>query len=162
MRSRDRVCAIADQESRAGDRSFTVVIPAKNEAAYIGRSLRSLRADREARNLDFHIVVVDCGSSDETVAEASDFADTLITDCHLASHSIGCARNIGAAATSSEFLFHTDADVLVPDLASLLDRATAVFNDPRVVALTVPVMPYPWDSPDAIGSFTGLAMLTCG
>jgi GT2 family glycosyltransferase len=48
--------------------------------------------------------------------------------------------------SGSELIFHTDADVLIPDLATFLCRIRAVFEDPRVVVATAPVVPYPWEA----------------
>jgi glycosyltransferase involved in cell wall biosynthesis len=139
---RDRIHGNAGVDSTP---VFSIVIPTKEEARYIGRSMRSLRLARERDGLPLEIVVVDGGSVDRTVAEARGMADVLVTDHPLAAHSIAHARNAGAAATSSPFLFHTDADVLIPDLAGLLAWATEAFRDPAMVAVTVPVMPYPWE-----------------
>jgi glycosyltransferase involved in cell wall biosynthesis len=126
--------------------TFSFIIPAREEGEYIGRSLSSLAASRDAAGLAIEIVVVDGKSADSTVSEASKVADQVITDSPMAWESIAHARNVGAAASAGQFLFHTDADVLIPDLPRLLDRAAREFADPVVAAVTVPVMPYPWDS----------------
>jgi glycosyltransferase involved in cell wall biosynthesis len=125
---------------------FSFVIPAKQEEGYIGHSLEDLVAKRNAACLALEIIVVDGKSTDATVREATGRADKVITDAPLAWEGIAHARNVGAAAATGEFLFHTDADVMVPDLPRLLSRATQAFADPAVVAVTAPVMPYPWDS----------------
>jgi glycosyltransferase involved in cell wall biosynthesis len=139
----ETVLSVMDEKMRA---RFSFVIPTRQEAEYIGRSLRHLVDSRTAQQLDFEIIIVDGKSTDATVQEATGLADKIITDDPLACASIAHARNIGAAAASGEFLFHTDADVIAPDLPGLLSRAAREFGDPRVVAVTAPVMPYPWDS----------------
>jgi glycosyltransferase involved in cell wall biosynthesis len=125
---------------------FSFIIPAREEGEYIGRSLGSLVAGRDAAGFAVEIVVVDGKSTDATVQVASKLADSVITDSPLAWESIAHARNVGAAASTGRFLFHTDADVVIPELPRLLERAAREFIDPAVVAVTVPVMPYPWDS----------------
>jgi glycosyltransferase involved in cell wall biosynthesis len=94
----------------------------------------------------FEVIVVDGRSTDGTVDEAMALADRMIVGSDLACVNIAHARNLGADDASSPFLFHTDADVVVPDLGALLTRALREFDDPGVVAVTAPVMPYPWAS----------------
>jgi glycosyltransferase involved in cell wall biosynthesis len=122
------------------------VIPTKEEEGYIGALLRNLRTASEQSGLPVETIVVDSRSADRTVAEAAGLADHVITDCDLACASIAHARNIGARFATGEFLFHTDADVLVPDLAGLLGRVAREFADPETVAVTARVMPYPWEA----------------
>jgi glycosyltransferase involved in cell wall biosynthesis len=121
------------------------VIPTRNEASYIGGLLSELRQARE-EGVSLETVVVDGGSSDSTVEQARLLADLVIADEPLARVSIAHARNLGAARARGSILFHTDADVRVPNLKALLDGARSGFGDPGLVALTVPVMPYPWES----------------
>ncbi len=136
----------AQASQEAGGTNFSFIIPTRQEGEYIGRSLRYLTAVREEGKLDFEIIVVDGKSTDTTVQVATEFADTVIANSPLACVSIAHARNLGAEAASGTFLFHTDADVFVPDLPRLLGRTTDEFSDPTVVAVTAPVMPYPWES----------------
>jgi glycosyltransferase involved in cell wall biosynthesis len=124
---------------------FTFVIPTRNEAGYIGGLLRELCQARE-EGVSLETVVVDGGSSDSTVEEAMPLADLVIADDPLARASIAHARNIGAARTRGSIIFHTDADVRIPHLKRLLSDARSGFGDRDLVALTVPVMPYPWES----------------
>lgn len=131
----------------SGDPAFTIVIPTRQEVGYIGRSLRQLCEARDQGGPAFDIVVVDGGSTDGTAEEVAGLADRVITERPGHEHTgIARARNVGAAASTSPFLFHTDADVLVPGLGELLVRALQAFADPKVVAVTAPVLPYPWES----------------
>jgi len=125
---------------------FSIVIPTKQEERYIGTTLRHLRSARGVGTLPFEIVVVDGASTDSTVAQTSGLADQIVTDSELACVSIAHARNVGGQLASGAFIFHTDADVLPPNLPLLLARAAEAFADPRVVAVTAPVMPYPWEA----------------
>lgn len=124
---------------------LSFVIPTKEEAAYIGRTLEHLVAARERDSLDIRLIVVDGGSADGTV-ERSRLADLVVSDCPLACESIGHARNVGATMSRSKLIFHTDADVLIPDLAAFLGRVEVAFDDPDVAGVTAPVVPYPWDA----------------
>ncbi|MGH7484659.1 MAG: glycosyltransferase [bacterium] len=144
----DAVSDGASGRERGGcsDTKYAFIIPAREEGHYIGRSLRYLREVREEARIPFCVIVVDGGSRDGTVKDAKGLADVVISDSGLARRSIGHARNVGAALVSSPFLFHTDADVLIPDLPRLLMHAERAFEDPAVVAVTTRLMPYPWDA----------------
>jgi glycosyltransferase involved in cell wall biosynthesis len=124
---------------------LSFVIPTKEEASYIGRTLKQLTAARARDALDIRLIVVDGGSTDSTV-ERAHLADLVVSDCPLACETIGHARNVGAAMSRSELIFHTDADVLIPDLTAFLRRVEFVFEDTEVAGATVPVVPYPWDA----------------
>ncbi len=92
--------------------AISIVIPALDEAGGIGATLAALRA----QGGDFEILVVDGGSSDQTVAIASAAgADRVI---HAPR---GRARqmNAGAALARGEWLLFLHADTLLPPDALL-------------------------------------------
>lgn len=132
--------------TRQSEASFSIVIPTREEAAYIGRTLRQLQVGRQCTKYPVEILVVDGASKDGTLAEAAGLADAIISDDPRGSRSIASARNVGAEMASGEFLLHIDADVIVPNFASLLDRVAGLFADGSVVAVTALVMPYPWEA----------------
>ncbi len=55
-------------------RDLTIVIPAYNEELRIGETLTSIAAYLDERNMDDEVIVVDDGSSDNTIAVATKFA----------------------------------------------------------------------------------------
>lgn len=123
---------------------MSLVIPAKNEEGYIGRTLQSLSDARRDHALPLEVVVVDGGSSDAT-PRLCDLADRMVADSALACRSIAHARNVGCAGGTSDLIFHMDADVLIPDLPRFLTAVSHAFRDEDVVAVTTRIVPYPWD-----------------
>lgn len=51
---------------------LSVVIPARNEAGNVGRTLQAVRERLAREEIDYEIVVVDDGSTDQTAAEVED------------------------------------------------------------------------------------------
>ena len=98
--------------------SVLAVIPARNEAAVVGRSVASLADQRYAGR--FHIVLVDDGSSDETAAAAREAAPpallTIVRARPLPAGWTGklwaMAEGIREAPFAPDFLLLTDADIV--------------------------------------------------
>lgn len=92
--------------------SISVIIPARNEAANLGRLLPSLRAARYAGELE--ITVVDDDSSDETAAVAREQGARVIHVNELPSGWLGKphACHVGARAAKGAWLLFVDADTV--------------------------------------------------
>lgn len=106
---------------------FSVVIPAYNEEAVIGRCLRTLLADAPPDGVE--IIVVCNGCSDDTAAVARRFGVTVI---ELEAGSKPAALNAGAAAARARPCFFVDADVAVRYGA--LAAAAAALAEPGIKA----------------------------
>jgi hopene-associated glycosyltransferase HpnB len=106
--------------------SVAVVVPARDEAAVIGRSLRSLLAQDYAGSL--HIVLVDDNSNDSTGAVARGIADPRLTVLDGQARPPGWSGKLWAVAQwlaeadTAELILLTDADIV---------------HDPRHVATLV-------------------------
>lgn len=87
---------------------FSIIIPALNEAKYIGKTLRSLRKQTFK---DFEIIVKDGESKDRTVEIAKKYADMVISARDI---SVGDARNQGANNARGNILVFVDADTQLP------------------------------------------------
>jgi glycosyltransferase involved in cell wall biosynthesis len=83
----------------------SVIVPARNASATIARTLAALR--NQSLEGGFEIVVVDDGSSDETVAIATQAGARVIQQT---GQGPGQARNRGAATARGAALAFTDAD----------------------------------------------------
>jgi hopene-associated glycosyltransferase HpnB len=110
--------------------SVSIVVPARDEAATIAPVLRSLLAQRYAG--DVRVVLVDDNSTDDTGAIARAIGDARLTVLTGQARPAGWAGKLwavhqGVAATRSDWLLLTDADIIhePAHLASLLAHAEA-------------------------------------
>lgn len=123
----------------------SIIIPTKQEAKYLRVGLESLKPAASADA--YEIIVVDGGSTDGTIEIAESYPGLLQVTSEKARASIPKARNAGAEIGSGVLLFHTDADVVVPDIERLLERMLEVFDKDRsIVAATVRVLPNPLEA----------------
>lgn len=107
--------------------AISVVVPARDAAATIGRTLDALAAARAA--VTFELVVVDDGSTDTTRALA-EAAGAIVVRLEGQSGPAG-ARNAGIAASSAPLIAFTDADCTptpgwLPALLRALETADLV------------------------------------
>lgn len=113
--------------------SIAIIIPCYNTARYLAETLESVLAQSDP---DWHLVLVDDGSSDNTLEIAKDYArrDSRIQVVHQKNQGVSSARNNGYThAAASEYVIFLDADDLwVPDALATLSRALAA--DPAAPA----------------------------
>jgi glycosyltransferase involved in cell wall biosynthesis len=88
-----------------GHVSVSVVMPAKNRAGVIERALRSVQAQTVPVD---EIIVVDDGSTDDTVARARALGATVLE--HGTSQGSGAARNTGVRAARGTWIAFLDSD----------------------------------------------------
>src|SRR3954454_1583445 len=86
--------------------SVSVVIPAKNVAAYVGETLASALAQAEVSE----VIVVDDGSTDDTTAIVRAIRDPRLRLITNGAAGVSAARNLGAHHASSQWLLFLDAD----------------------------------------------------
>nr|WP_136624035.1 glycosyltransferase [Bradyrhizobium centrolobii] len=86
--------------------SVSVVIPAKNAAAYIGEAIESALMQDGVAN----VIVVDDGSTDDTAAIVRAIRDQRLRLVTNAATGVSAARNFGARVASGSWLLFLDAD----------------------------------------------------
>jgi glycosyltransferase involved in cell wall biosynthesis len=94
----------------------SIVIPVLNQGPYIGAQLESL--SRQTYAGDCETIVVDNGSTDDTVARALEFRDRLpgLRVVDASGHrGVQHARNVGARAAQGDFLALCDGDDVVAE-----------------------------------------------
>jgi glycosyltransferase involved in cell wall biosynthesis len=116
-----------------GAPEISIVVPAYNAERYLERTLDSVCAQKFA---SWELIVVDDGSTDQTLAIAQRYAarDARITARHQANGGVAAARNAGlhtAARGAWAILFLDADDVLEPD--GLETLVTTLRAHPSVV-----------------------------
>ena len=106
---------------------ISFIIPAYNEDALLGQTLRALRAAADGVGEEFEIIVADDGSTDRTAIIAREHGAVVIS---INRRQIAAARNAGAAAARGKYLFFIDADTIVTE--SPLRRAIDAMRDGAV------------------------------
>lgn len=126
---------------------ISIIIPTRNEAKYIGGAIEQFVP--HLCGLDLEIIVSDAHSIDGTVQIVRDFAQKHPDSVRLVQapgkQNIAVGRNFGAAHASGGLLFHTDADVRLPDVTSFCARARRLFES-ETSAATGPIWVYPQES----------------
>lgn len=106
---------------------ISIVIPAFNEADYIGKTLASLfqAADslRKKENISVEVIVVDNNSVDSTADLARELGATVVKEME---HNVARVRNTGARLARGDVLLFVDADTTVPDglLSEIVETLT--------------------------------------
>lgn len=113
---------------------MSIIIPAHNEEAVIGRCLQSLL--RGARDNELEIIVACNGCTDRTAEIAASFGDQVLV-VETATSSKIAALNLGDRAATGFPRFYLDADVVITiealrRTASLLRSGTCLAASPSI------------------------------
>lgn len=119
----------------ASEIMVSVIIPAYNAAATLGRAIESVRNQQD---VNIEIIIVDDGSKDDTVAvaRAAIRSGEQITIYEMPCNSgVSAARNAGIARARGEFLAFLDADdVWLPE--KLKHQLAVIERDPKVILVS--------------------------
>jgi glycosyltransferase involved in cell wall biosynthesis len=89
---------------------LSIVVPAHDEEAFIGRTLDAIHVAAEATGLPYEVIVVDDGSTDATAEIARRQGARVVP---VVVRQIAAARNAGARVANGELLVFVDADTIV-------------------------------------------------
>lgn len=112
----------------------SMIIPCYNAGRYLGECLESVRAQDER---DFEVIVIDDGSTDNTldIAQAYAMKDERITVLHQDNQGVSAARNLGLSRATGEWVTFVDGDDLItPDMLSVMLGAADEKTDMVVCA----------------------------
>jgi len=104
----------------------SVVIPALNEEAEIGKCLESIRRQDQ----EVELIVIDNGSVDRTPEIAGEHSDRVFIK---PGYSLAEMRDLGAREAAGEIIVTTDADCVAPE--GWISTLVKPFEDPKVVAV---------------------------
>lgn len=108
---------------------ISIIIPVRNNATQLKECLQSIIA---STNSDYECIVVDDGSTDNTLTVAQQFPVRIIEISEPQGPAY--ARNRGAEAASKEILFFIDSDVKIyPDSLSIIKETFS--NNPEIDAI---------------------------
>jgi len=110
----------------------SVVIPTFHEGRYIGGLLSKL----SKAGPNFETIIVDGGSTDDTVKVAEQFTDKVYV---INQRGIAKAKNFGAHESRGEIIIFLDTDVTPP--SDFVEKTVRTFRDRRVVGATCNIMP---------------------
>ena len=96
-------------EQRRDQMRFSIIVPAYNEAAYLGRALDSLL--HQDYNGRYEVIVVDNNSTDGTAAIADRYGVTVVKE---SLQGVCAARQKGVDCAKGEIIISTDADTTQP------------------------------------------------
>ena len=113
MAERSLMMAEELTDSQANDRvAISVVMPAYNEAAMVGRQIETVRAVMERTNCPYELIVVDDGSTDATASVVRQHDVVLISKKY--NRGYGAALKTGIAAAKYPWIVIIDADGTYP------------------------------------------------
>lgn len=128
--------------------SLSIIIPSRNEADYIKATLTQFENLLEPHNLE--IIVSDANSTDGTAEIVQSYAKRYPGRISLVQkegkQNIAIGRNFGASYAKGDILFHTDADVRIPNPDQFFPKVLRAFEKPKVVAVATPLWVYPEES----------------
>ena len=111
LRGMQLIFSVVEIRAPASDVDVSFIIPAHNEEALVGQSIRSVMESADAVVRDaFEIIVVDDASTDRTAEVAGSLGVQVVSVNH---RQIAATRNAGAKAARGRLLVFVDADTRV-------------------------------------------------
>jgi glycosyltransferase involved in cell wall biosynthesis len=113
---------------------LSIVIPAHNEAQRLPPSLEKIDAFLRTQSFTYEVLVVENGSSDDTLAVAESFVERMpyLQVIHEESRGKGLAVRRGMLEATGEYRFFCDADLSMP-IEQVLSFLPPELDAPEVV-----------------------------
>ncbi len=107
----------------------SIIIPVYNKQFYLNRTLDSV-LDQEFS--DFELIVVDDGSTDDSLAILNEYAekDRRISVIHTENYGVSHARNVGLERAKGEWIQFLDGDDRIK--TDYLQKCQAIIADPEI------------------------------
>jgi glycosyltransferase involved in cell wall biosynthesis len=123
---------------------FSVIIPTRNEEKLLAGCLEQF-SGKIKEKFRIEIIVSDGGSTDQTLAIASQHSDTVLQHDDISHRqTIAEGRNNGAAIASGDIFLFINADTRIASIETFLAKCEAQFTaDQRLAALAVKVQVMP-------------------
>jgi glycosyltransferase involved in cell wall biosynthesis len=112
----------------------SIIIPTLNEEKYIEGCLKSVAG--QVFKGSYEIIIADGVSEDRTVEIARKYTDRIVLEKN---RTIAAGRQAGARIARGDILAYAGADVIIPK--NWLEKITAPFSDPNVVAVAGKAVP---------------------
>ncbi len=120
---------------------ISIIIPTKNEESCLEKTLKLYQEIKKEFGIE--VIVSDGGSSDNTLKIAKKYADRVVLPKKGQKQNIAIGRNAGARVAKGEILFHTDADVIIPNKKEFFNKILMLFENKKIVATTCRLEVYP-------------------
>ena len=93
---------------------ISVIMPCYNSGRYLAECIDSVLAQTV---LDFELILIDDGSSDDTMTIASRYAemDSRVSVYYQENSGVSAARNLGLMHASGEWITFVDSDDILPE-----------------------------------------------
>lgn len=110
----------------------SVIIPCFNRENHISRAIRSCLDQTLARD-EFEIIVIDDGSTDNSIQEINKFNEHIRLVTHETNLGLPSARNTGIKASNGRYVFNLDSDDYIhPETLKTMLLAITLINSPAV------------------------------
>ena len=135
--------SLADKLS---EKRINIVIPAYNEDQAVGNQIESILSVMNRTDWDYRIIMVNDGSTDETLHEIQKFDVDVINKSE--NHGYGEALKSGIREADSEFILITDADGtypsdIIPELLSKIEEYDMVVGSRTGEKVHIPLLRKP-------------------
>jgi len=116
---------------------FTVIIPLYNKEQFIGSTLKSIL---QQHFTDFEIVIIDDGSTDNSVEKIKEFDDERIRFYTKENGGVSTARNYGIEQAAADYITFIDADdYWYPDFLQQMHRNINRFPEQQVFSAAIEI-----------------------